>query len=183
MEYVVESANINVVVGDEAKMDVVQAVNYIQAGTAEIGQAVNAATQTIETVTGVAVQQAEEDLGTYINNTIKPEIETYIDNTVEPEIQSYIENTVKPEIDQYAQTWSDEIDAIEAKIPEEASSENQLTDKNYVDTELASKQDTISDLSTIRAGAALGATAVQPASLATVATSGSYNDLSNKPTI
>ena len=183
MEYVVESANINVVVGDEAKMDVVQAVNYIQAGTAEIGQAVNAATQTIETVTGVAVQQAEEDLGTYINNTIKPEIETYIDNTVEPEIQSYIENTVKPEIDQYAQTWSDEIDAIEAKIPEEASSENQLTDKSYVDTELATKQDTISDLSTIRAGAALGATAVQPASLATVATSGSYNDLSNKPTI
>lgn len=48
---------------------------------------------------------------------------------------------------------------------------------------LATKQDTISDLSTIRSGAAAGATAVQPGSLATVATSGSYNDLSNKPTI
>lgn len=48
---------------------------------------------------------------------------------------------------------------------------------------LATKQDTISDLSTIRSGAALGATAVQPGSLATVATSGSYNDLSNKPDI
>ena len=45
------------------------------------------------------------------------------------------------------------------------------------------KQDAISDLATIRAGASKGATAVQPADLATVATSGSYNDLSNKPTI
>lgn len=50
-------------------------------------------------------------------------------------------------------------------------------------TGLSGKQDTISDLSTIRSGAALGATAVQPSDLATVATSGSYNDLSNKPTI
>ena len=50
-------------------------------------------------------------------------------------------------------------------------------------TDLSGKQDTISDLSTIRSGAAAGATAVQPGSLATVATSGSYADLSNKPTI
>lgn len=50
-------------------------------------------------------------------------------------------------------------------------------------TGLAAKQDTISDLATIRSGAALGATAVQPSDLATVATSGNYNDLSNKPTI
>lgn len=45
------------------------------------------------------------------------------------------------------------------------------------------KQDAISDLATIRAGASKGATAVQPADLATVATSGSYNDLSDKPAI
>jgi hypothetical protein len=45
------------------------------------------------------------------------------------------------------------------------------------------KQDTISDLSDIRSGAALGDTAVQPGDLATVATSGSYTDLSNTPTI
>ena len=50
-------------------------------------------------------------------------------------------------------------------------------------TALNSKQDVISDLSTIRSGAALGATAVQPGDLATVAITGSYNDLSNKPTI
>lgn len=76
----------------------------------------------------------------------------------------------------------------------------------------STKQDVISDLATIRSGAALGATAVQPSAIedmatktwvgqqgyltsvswsdvsgkptfATVATSGSYNDLSNKPSI
>lgn len=48
---------------------------------------------------------------------------------------------------------------------------------------LATKQDTISDLATIRSGAAAGATAVQPGDLATVATTGDYDDLTNKPTI
>lgn len=48
---------------------------------------------------------------------------------------------------------------------------------------LATKQDVISDLATIRSGAAKGATAIQQADLAAVATSGNYNDLSNKPTI
>jgi len=48
---------------------------------------------------------------------------------------------------------------------------------------LATKQDTISDLATIRSGASAGATAIQPSDLATVATTGDYNDLSNKPSI
>ncbi|MCQ2582168.1 MAG: hypothetical protein MJ170_04320 [Alphaproteobacteria bacterium] len=53
----------------------------------------------------------------------------------------------------------------------------------YVDSVVATKQDTISDIATIRSGAGLGATAVQPTSLSSVATSGSYNDLSNKPAL
>ena len=53
----------------------------------------------------------------------------------------------------------------------------------YISDSLSEKQDTISDLDTIRSGAAAGATAVQPSDLATVATSGSYSDLLNKPTI
>ena len=48
---------------------------------------------------------------------------------------------------------------------------------------IADKQDTISDLSDIRSGAEAGATAVQPSDLATVATTGDYADLLNKPTI
>ncbi|MCQ2581993.1 MAG: hypothetical protein MJ170_03355 [Alphaproteobacteria bacterium] len=53
----------------------------------------------------------------------------------------------------------------------------------YVDGVVATKQDTIPDIATIRTGAGLGATAVQPSTLSTVAKTGSYNDLSNKPTI
>ena len=52
-----------------------------------------------------------------------------------------------------------------------------------INNALAGKQDTISDLATIRSNASKGATAVQPDDLATVATSGSYADLTNKPTI
>ena len=49
--------------------------------------------------------------------------------------------------------------------------------------DISGKQDKIDDLATIRSGASAGATAVQPGDLATVATSGSYNDLADKPTI
>ena len=52
-----------------------------------------------------------------------------------------------------------------------------------IEQQIAGKQATISDLATIRSGAALGASAVQPSNLAKVATSGSYNDLSDKPAI
>ena len=48
---------------------------------------------------------------------------------------------------------------------------------------LSQKQNTISDLETIRSGASKGNTSVQPDNLATVATSGDYNDLTNKPDI
>lgn len=54
--------------------------------------------------------------------------------------------------------------------------------KAETDTLLNSKQNTISDLSTIRSGAALGATAVQPEAGKGLF-SGNYNDLANKPTI
>ena len=111
-------------------------------------------------------------------------------------------------------------------VPSEYITESELNAKSYATTsQLSGKQDTITDLATIRSGAALGATALQSetykgtvtgvkmngttknpssgvvdlgtiitahqdisgkadkSSLATVATSGSYNDLSNKPTI
>ena len=87
----------------------------------------------------------------------------------------------------------DALAAIETVIPSTASAQNQLADKNYVDTHssdidvddalsttsenpvqnkvvttaLNGKQATISDLSTIRSGAAAGATAVQPATMNT----------------
>lgn len=57
-------------------------------------------------------------------------------------------------------------------------------DVNYATVlQINEKQDIISDLNDIRSGAALGTTAIQPSSLSEVATSGSYNDLTNKPVI
>lgn len=55
--------------------------------------------------------------------------------------------------------------------------------QSEVEEDLATKQDKITDLATIRSGAALGATSVQNTEIAKVAKSGSYNDLTNKPTI
>ena len=49
--------------------------------------------------------------------------------------------------------------------------------------DISGKQNVISDLENIRTNAAKGATAVQPDSLAAIATSGSYNDLTDKPSI
>lgn len=69
-----------------------------------------------------------------------------------------------------------------------ASAAAKITDGNI--STWNGKQDKISDLESIRSGAAKGATSVQSlagytkdADLAAVAKSGSYNDLSNKPTI
>lgn len=78
--------------------------------------------------------------------------------------------------------------AIAARIHD--NTEQEITAKDVrdsfddaIDAINGAKQDTISDLATIEAGAAAGATAVQPGALAPVATSGSYNDLSGQPTI
>lgn len=58
-----------------------------------------------------------------------------------------------------------------------------LDDQTDLKNALAAKQDAIANLATIESGAAAGATAVQPGDLATVATTGDYDDLLNKPTI
>lgn len=58
----------------------------------------------------------------------------------------------------------------------------EIDNKGFI-TDISNKQDVISDLDNIRSGASKGATAVQPETLANVATSGSYEDLTGKPTI
>lgn len=89
----------------------------------------------------------------------------------------------------YVDAKADKVDGATQGDLAGIDSEGNLTDSGIAasdvatTSDLAGKQDTISDLATIRSGAAAGATAVQPSDLATVATSGSYNDLLNKPTI
>lgn len=80
------------------------------------------------------------------------------------------------------QTEITETNKLSADLVDDSTSVNKFVTSAEKNT-WNGKQDAIPDLATIRAGASKGATAVQPADLATVATSGSYNDLSNKPTI
>lgn len=68
-------------------------------------------------------------------------------------------------------------------LPSDLSNKAGISLNNLDSTGESHFQSPIVDLDTIRSGAAAGATAVQPSSLASVATSGSYADLLNKPTI
>ncbi len=82
------------------------------------------------------------------------------------------------QIDTTYEKLSNKVTALSAN-----STNTQYPGAKVVFEELNKKQGTISDLDTIRSGASAGATAVQPGDLSAVATSGSYTDLSNKPTI
>lgn len=62
-------------------------------------------------------------------------------------------------------------------------SEGPYYTKSEADALLDSKQNEIADLPQIRSGAEAGATAVQPEDLARIATTGSYNDSLDKPSI
>lgn len=102
-----------------------------------------------------AIQEAIEGLQTQLNTLVSGDADTAIESF--NEIIAFLEGV-------------EDTETLEGII---ASIEQQIADK----------QDAISDLSTIRSNAEKGATAVQPSDLATVATSGSYADLTNKPTI
>lgn len=109
------------------------------------------------------------------------------------QIAARIHDNVAQEItaEDVRRSFNDTIDAINAAKEDEGAIApaqwggitGDLADQTDLKNALDAKQDTISNLATIEAGAAAGATAVQPGDLATVATSGSYSDLLNKPTI
>ena len=173
---------------------------------------------------------------TNANISVKPAL-SYI-KSGQKEISDYVSDVAEPRLSEYAQTAQNQMQNCVAKVQKFA---DDIVDKGFVKTAdlqnaLEGKQDVISDLSVIRSGATLGATAVQPsalneyatqawvgqqgyitgitssdvttalgytpynasnpngyitssalvpyalsADLANVATSGSYNDLSNKP--
>jgi hypothetical protein len=173
---------------------------------------------------------------TSANISIKPAL-SYI-KSGQKEISDYVADVAEPRLSEYVQTAENQMQNCVDAVQKFA---DDIVDKGFVKTAdlqnaLEGKQNVISDLPTIRNGATLGATAVQPSalngyatqawvgaqgyitgitsgdvttalgytpynssnpsgyitnsaltpyalssSLATVATSGSYNDLSNKP--
>lgn len=118
---------------------------------------------------------------TSTNISVKPAL-SYI-KSGQKEINDYVSDVAEPRLSEYVQTAENQMQNCVNAVQKFA---DDIVDKGFVKTvdfqnALEGKQEVISDLSAIRNGATLGATAVQPADLASVATSGSYNDLSNKP--
>jgi hypothetical protein len=126
--------------------------------------------------------------GNTISATAEPQLQADWAESDSSSVQ-YIQN--KPDLSMYATnsdltaglaTKQDTISDL-ATIRSGSALGATATQPSDLSAGLATKQDVISDLATIRSGAALGATAVQPGDLATVATTGSYDDLTDKPVI
>jgi len=226
MTVVMEGAEINAIVGENARIEISEALNYIKTGQAEITEEaarqkaafnVNATEKTAaydrnaDNRLSEYNSNADNKLEAYNNNDLA-KVSAYNQNAVDKTTtfnqnatakQALVDAGVQTATDKAAEAkqWAEQAESslsglssrvttIEDKIPSTASSDNQLIDKDYVDTAdnilqtaINGKQDTISDLSTIRSGASAGATAVQPGSLSTVATTGAYSDLIGTPTI
>ena len=151
--------------GLATKQDVISDLATIRSGAAAGATAVQQAdlapyATTSDMNTALAGKQDTLTAGANIDIT-----NNVISATAEPQVQA-----------DWAQTDSSEVDFIKNK-PDLSV----YATTSAMNTALAGKQDVISDLSDIRAGAALGDTAVQPTDLATVATTGDYDDLTDKP--
>ena len=121
---------------------------------------------------------------------VPPDVATknYVDTHV-ADAKTYADQTIVNSLIGYAtETWVGEQGYLTSVAWGDIT--GTLSSQTDLSSALAGKQDTISDLETIRSGAEAGATAVQPAALseyaktselATVATSGNYNDLIDKP--
>lgn len=135
-------------------------------------------------ITVTVGESAQMDVAAAINfiESGKAEIKPLVD-----EVKGYRDDAV----DSAQSAAQDANEAADSAIRAETAAEvaENMANKdlsNLSDTGVAkfdAKQDVIDDLSTIREGAALGATALQPTDLATVATTGLYTDLLDKPTI
>lgn len=126
-------------------------------------------------------QLSTEDFTTLLKNKLEG-LSNYDDSTIATAVESLrsdFDTLVSGDTTTAIKSFND----ITAFLSGIEDSENLDSIIAAIEQQIAAKQDTIADLDKIRNGAAKGATAVQPSSLAKVATSGSYDDLSDKPII
>lgn len=120
-----------------------------------------------ETVYGESVQRAAEDerLQSQINelNDKYDAIQEYQDISGKAD-KTTVDAALATKADKSATYTKGEVDDLIDGVDVSEQLENYYTE-DETDAALAGKQDTINDLSTIRSGAAAGATAVQPAAL------------------
>lgn len=126
-------------------------------------------------------QRVADDLATETEERINAD--TILQDAIDDEANARIlaDGALQTNIDNEALARSGADTTLQNNIDHEADAREDAD--AALQASIDTKQDIIPDLATIRNGAAAGAFAVQPEDLAAVATSGSYNDLSNKPTI
>jgi hypothetical protein len=190
MQYDIDGGNITVVVGEEARMDVPTALNYIKSGQDEIETTVNAGIDAFDlnaaNKTTDYNDNASAKVTTY-NNNASAKLTAYNDNATSKTGDFNDNYTIKKAaVDAsadaasasatLAQQWAVKMDG---KVADEDYSAKYYADlasqsagatgankdlSNLTATgeaRFTAKQDVISDLSTIRSGAALGDTSVQ----------------------
>jgi hypothetical protein len=211
MQYDIDGGNITVIVGEEARLDVPTALNYIKSGQAEIGETVDAGIDAFDL-------NAANKTTAYDNNA-SAKLAAYNDNATDKtnafnlnasgKTGDFNDNYTlkKAAVDAsadaaaasatLAEQWATKMDGsvdgteYSAKYYADlASQEVGATGANKDlsnltptgEAKFTAKQDVINDLSDIRAGAALGATAVQPATLASYVTTNTAQTITGAKT-
>ena len=204
MQYDIDGGNITVVVGEEARMDVPTALNYIKSGQYEIETTVNAGIDAFDlnaaNKTTDYNDNASAKVTTY-NNNASAKLTAYNDNATSKTGDFNDNYTIKKAaVDAsadaasasatLAQQWAVKMDG---KVADEDYSAKYYADlasqsagatgankdlSNLTaagEARFTAKQDVISDLSTIRSGAALGDTSVQLSGAQTITGAKSFS--------
>lgn len=201
MQYDIDGGNITVIVGEEVRIDVPTTLNYIKSGQAEISAAVDAGIEAYNsnaTDKTTAFNNNATDKTNAFNLNASNKTGDFNDNYTLKKAAVDASADAAAASATLAQQWAVKMDG---KVADEDYSAKYYADlaaqsagatgantdlSNLTPTgeaKFTAKQDVISDLSDIRSGAALGATAVQPADLSNYALDNAVVHLAGTETI
>lgn len=138
-QVVMDSAVVDVTIGDGAEMQVEQALQYVKSGQKEIDSYVAGVSKPAldeyvvkekEPELDAYCRVKEQEIDTYVDEVSKPALDEYVAQEKEPEIAAYVENTIKPDVRAFAEARTEEFDAnaadkqalVDAKALEAANS-------------------------------------------------------------
>ncbi len=138
-QVVMDSAVVDVTIGDGAEMQVEQALQYVKSGQKEIDSYVEGVSKPAldeyvvkekEPELDTYCRVKEQEIDTYVDKVSKPDLDAYVVKEKEPEIAAYVENTIKPDVRAFATERTAEFDAnaaakqalVDAKALEAANS-------------------------------------------------------------